>query len=156
VVVTHDPDAGFQHADHIRAGVVTTEALRISGIPARLYYKAHGTGHWARLRESLADIGIRLPAPTTDVATALADVERRITTTVDVSAVVDRKYAALHAHASQISSSLAGKLPLELFRRAFGTEEFIQSSLSRDGGGRPAWCEADVLDSRVSTENGHV
>lgn len=127
IVVTNDPDAGLQHQDHIRAGVITTEALRGSGIPARLYYKAHGTGHWTRLRQSLADIGIDLPAPTAEAATALADVERRITTTIDVSAVVDHKYAALHAHASQLDASLAGKLPPELFRRTFGVEEFIHT-----------------------------
>jgi LmbE family N-acetylglucosaminyl deacetylase len=129
VVVTHDPDAGSQHPDHIRAGVVTTQALRTAGSTARVYYKAHGTGHWARLRESLQRIGIDLPTPTDDVAAALAGVEQRITTTVDVRAVIDRKHAALHAHASQINSSLAGRLPLDQFRYAFGTEEFIRPDI---------------------------
>jgi LmbE family N-acetylglucosaminyl deacetylase len=129
VVVTHDPDAGSQHPDHIRAGLVTTHAVRGVGGTARLYYKAHGTSHWARLREALRHIGVDLPLPTTDLAAALAGVEQRITTTVDVRAVVDRKHAALHAHASQIHSSLAGRLPIEEFRNAFGTEDFIRPDI---------------------------
>ncbi len=129
VVVTHDPDASSQHADHIHAGMVTTQALRTAGSTARLYYKAHGTSHWARLRKSLRHVGIDLPTPTADVATALAGVEQRITTTVDVRAVIDRKHAALHAHASQLNSSLAGRLPLEEFRQAFGTEDFIRADI---------------------------
>lgn len=129
VVVTHDPGASGQHPDHIRAGMVTTEALRIDSDTTRLYYKAHGTSHWARLRESLRRAGIDVPAPTADVAAALAGVEQRITTTVDVHAVIDRKHAALHAHASQLNSSLAGRLPLDLFRHVFGTEDFIRADI---------------------------
>jgi LmbE family N-acetylglucosaminyl deacetylase len=129
VVVTHDPDAGSQHPDHIRAGMVTTHALRTAGSTARLYYKAHGTSHWARLRETLPLVGIDLAAPTANVAAAMAAVERRITTTIDVGAAIDRKHAALHAHASQINSSLAGQLPLDLFRHVFGTEDFIRPDI---------------------------
>ncbi len=46
---------------------------------------------------------------------------------VAASQVVDRKRAALHAHASQIDSSLAGKLPASQFRYAFGTEAYIRT-----------------------------
>jgi LmbE family N-acetylglucosaminyl deacetylase len=129
VVITHDPAASSQHPDHIRAGVVTTQALRIDSNTTRLYYKAHGTSHWARLRESLRRVGIDVPVPTAEVAAALAGVEQRITTTVDVGTVIERKHAALHAHASQIHSSLAGRLPLDLFRHVFGTEDFIRADI---------------------------
>ncbi|MGH3530078.1 MAG: mycothiol conjugate amidase Mca, partial [Pseudonocardiaceae bacterium] len=61
-------------------------------------------------------------------------VEQRITTTVDVGHVIDRKRTALHAHASQIGSSLAGKLPPAQFSSAFGTETYIRA---RDTTGAP-------------------
>jgi LmbE family N-acetylglucosaminyl deacetylase len=57
----------------------------------------------------------------------LEAVEQRITTIIDVSQVVDRKRTALHAHASQIGSSLAGKLPASQFSYAFGAESYIRA-----------------------------
>ncbi len=127
VVVTHDPEFPFQHPDHVHAGRVTTQAVQHTHISATLYYKAHGISHWTRLRQLLHSIGVQLPEPTVEVAEALQVVERRITTVVDLGDAVDRKHAALHAHASQISSSLAGKLPLDHFRRCFSSESFIRA-----------------------------
>jgi LmbE family N-acetylglucosaminyl deacetylase len=52
--------------------------------------------------------------------------EDRITTTVDVSAFVDRKREALAAHASQVDeTSFFLAMPIEVFREMFGTEWFI-------------------------------
>jgi LmbE family N-acetylglucosaminyl deacetylase len=56
----------------------------------------------------------------------LAAAERRITTTVDVSAYVGQKREALAAHASQISESFFAKLPEHVFAEAFGRESFIR------------------------------
>jgi LmbE family N-acetylglucosaminyl deacetylase len=50
-----------------------------------------------------------------------------ITTTVDVSGYVDRKRAAMQAHASQIPpDSFFLSLPPDAFRAAFGVEWFIR------------------------------
>ena len=52
--------------------------------------------------------------------------EEQITTAVDVTDYLDRKRAAMAAHASQISeSSFFLAVPQEFFARAFGTEWFI-------------------------------
>jgi LmbE family N-acetylglucosaminyl deacetylase len=52
--------------------------------------------------------------------------EALITTRVDVTDFVDRKRAAMQAHASQIDdNSFFLQMPLALFRRAFGYEWFI-------------------------------
>ena len=56
----------------------------------------------------------------------LAAVERRITTTVDVSEYVGQKREALAAHASQINESFFAKLPEHVFAEAFGQESFIK------------------------------
>ena len=53
--------------------------------------------------------------------------EAMITTTVDVRDYVDRKRAAMAAHASQIpADSFFLAMPLEAFREAFGYEWFIR------------------------------
>jgi LmbE family N-acetylglucosaminyl deacetylase len=54
-------------------------------------------------------------------------VERRITTTIDATHVVGRKRAALHAHESQLGSSLAAKIHPDLFPDVFGIETFIRA-----------------------------
>ena len=75
----------------------------------------------------LAEVGIHRAAPSGETLQILEAVEQRITTIVDVSQVIERKRTALHAHASQIDSSLAGKLPVSQFRYAFGTEAYIRT-----------------------------
>jgi LmbE family N-acetylglucosaminyl deacetylase len=125
VIVTYDPEGSYQHPDHVHAAQVTATAVRSSVHPARLYFKAHGTTYWQRLRSALAQVGIDRPEPTPDLARTLAAVERRITATLDLAHVVDRKRAGLRAHASQLNSSLAAQLSPELFAYAFSTESYL-------------------------------
>ena len=66
--------------------------------------------------------------------------EDLITTTVDVADFVDLKRKAMAAHASQISeSSFFLAMPPEMFRVAFGQEDYILCD------GRPGITEADVF-----------
>jgi LmbE family N-acetylglucosaminyl deacetylase len=127
VVVTYDPHSTYQHPDHIHTARVTTYAVDARHVAAKLYYKAHGSSYWRRLNQSLADVGIQRPAPSGEILRMLESVEQRITTTVDVGRVIDRKRTALHSHASQIGSSLAGKLPAAKFSYAFGIEQYIRA-----------------------------
>ncbi len=126
VVVTYDPDS-TRHPDHIHAARAATSAVDSGHVVAKLYYKAHGSSYWQRLNQVLAEVGIQRAAPSGETLRILEAVEQRITTIVDVSQVVDRKRTALHAHASQIGSALAGKLPASQFRYAFGTEAYIRT-----------------------------
>ncbi len=125
VVVTYDPHS-TRHPDHVHAAQVATYAVDSSQIVSKLYYKAHGSSYWRQLNRALDDIGIRRPDPSGEALQILDSVDQRITTTVDVGHVIDRKRTALHAHASQIGSSLAGKLPPTQFSSAFGTETYIR------------------------------
>ena len=56
----------------------------------------------------------------------IAEAERRITTNVDIRPVLERKRAALLAHASQIRDSWFSKIPPEVAEQAFGYEYFIR------------------------------
>jgi LmbE family N-acetylglucosaminyl deacetylase len=131
VVVTYDPDS-TRHPDHIHAVRAATSAVDSGHVVAKLYYKAHGSSYWQRLNHALAEVGIQQAAPSGETLRTLEAVEQRITTIVDVSQVVDRKWTALHAHASQIGSSLGGKLPASQFRYTFGTETYIRARDTTD------------------------
>ena len=61
--------------------------------------------------------------------------EALITHAVDVRPVLDRKRAAMQAHASQISpDSFFMKMPAEIFAMAFGTEWYIDLANPRPEG----------------------
>ncbi|WP_285742812.1 PIG-L family deacetylase [Lentzea sp. NBRC 105346] len=119
VVVTYDYENPAQHRDHLHAARVAQAACERAPVP-KLYLKAHGRAYWERIVRIAASVGIHREVPA-----GLDEVDRRITTTIDARHVVDRKRAALHAHASQIASSLAGKLPPAEFAEAFGIEDYI-------------------------------
>ncbi|MGH7883530.1 MAG: PIG-L family deacetylase, partial [Candidatus Dormibacteraceae bacterium] len=124
VVVTYDPDGTYQHPDHLHVAQSTVLAVETTNIPAKLYFKAHGTTYWNHLHKALAQIGIEYQKPDPDL---MELIEQRITTTIEVGHVIEQKRSALHAHASQINSSRAGKLPPDLFKYAFGTEAYIRA-----------------------------
>jgi LmbE family N-acetylglucosaminyl deacetylase len=126
VVVTYDPHS-TRHPDHVHTARVATRAVDAGHVVAKLYYKAHGSSYWQRLNRALAEVGIEQAAPSGETLRMLESVDHQITTTVDVSHVVARKRAALHAHASQIGSSLAGKLPASQFSYAFSSESYIRA-----------------------------
>ena len=54
--------------------------------------------------------------------------EQRITTSIDIRAVLARKREALFAHGSQISESWFSKIPQDIAEAAFGRESFIRVS----------------------------
>src|SRR5260370_163924 len=81
------------------------------------------------------------PAPPAPPSLDLGVDPARITTTVDVSDVVDRKRAALAAHASQVDeTSFFLAMPVEAFRTAFRYEWFIHR------GAPPGTQETSLLD----------
>ncbi|MDQ1644690.1 MAG: hypothetical protein QOJ50_874 [Cryptosporangiaceae bacterium] len=127
VVVTYDPHTSYQHRDHIHTARATVRATELTGVPKKLYFKAHGASYWALLHKALAEAGIQRPEPGAALRQAMAAVERRITTSVDVAHVIDRKRAGLLAHESQRASSLAARLSAAQFLQVFGTETFIRA-----------------------------
>ncbi|MDH6576191.1 PIG-L family deacetylase [Kitasatospora sp. MAP5-34] len=124
VVVTYDENGAYGHPDHIQAHLITVEAIRRSGVPAKFYHTAIPRSRTAELfsslRESGADIGdFELPD---DFGTP----DELITTVVDVSTYVDHKRRALEAHASQGDGIFMLRLPEEGQRRVFGQESFVR------------------------------
>jgi LmbE family N-acetylglucosaminyl deacetylase len=141
VVVTYDDMGGYNHPDHVRAHQITVEAFEATDIPAKLYFIARRRRDWERMREMMQEAGIEVPIPpqrqlTPEQVQRMEESEARITTSVDTTAVSDRKRAALAAHASQLDESLWLRFPPEAFAQVFGSETFIRAR-DRSGASTP-------------------
>ncbi len=61
VVVTYDPDGGYEHPDHVHASRAAIEAAERTGIPAKLYLTAMPISKWRELWVALKDAGADVP-----------------------------------------------------------------------------------------------
>lgn len=140
VVVTYDADSGgYGHPDHVQTHRVTMAALDRTDVPSKLYFTARSRAsaeRMAELRDRLQLPPRRRPAGTEGSARqAPAGLpENTITTVVDTGAFVERKHAALEAHASQLSDTVWVQASKEDFAELFGQESFVRS---RDRSGAP-------------------
>ena len=144
VVVTYDERGGYGHPDHIRAHQVAVAAFEASGdatrfpaagaawAPAKLYYSVFPRSAMLRFVERLRAAGIEPPfarataAPAAEGADPPFGVDDdKVTTTVDVSAYIVVKRAALESHRTQMGpEQFIMQLPPDLFAEAFGRESF--------------------------------
>ena len=103
VVVTYGDMGGYNHPDHLRAHQITVQAVETTEIPAKLYFIARRRRDWERMREMMQAAGIEVPMPpqrqlSPERLKQMEEMEDRITTSIDTTALADRKRAALFAH----------------------------------------------------------
>ena len=152
LLVAYDPNGGYGHPDHVqvyRVGTRWAERRAADGHPVRL--------RWVTLNRDViqATMDAALAAAEEAAATgepiwsddAMLQARRErlesgtygmpdseITHGVDVGAVLDRKRAAMRAHASQIpDDSFFLAMPDEAFALAFGREWYVDPDRPRDG-----------------------
>jgi LmbE family N-acetylglucosaminyl deacetylase len=131
VVVTYDDNGGYQHPDHLQAARAAVAAFSATGIGSKLYLTAMRRSGWQEVWEALRDQGADVPDFSDmdpETQRQMEESERRITTTVDIRDVLERKGNALRAHASQIEDSWFSKIPPDIVARVFGFETFIRAS----------------------------
>jgi len=131
VVVSYDPEGPYQHPDHVHAARAAAAAANATGIPAKFYLTTMRPSAWQKVWAALRELGEDVPGPreiTAEMRAQMKEAERRITTTVDIRAVLPRKRDALFAHASQIQESWFSKIPADIGEAAFGWESFIRAS----------------------------
>ena len=131
VVISYDPEGAYQHPDHVHAARCAAAAAAATGIPAKFYQTAMRRSDWRELWEALREQGVEVPDVSqidADMLRQMAEAEARITATIDIHPVLERKRAALLAHASQIRDSWFSKIPPDLAARVFGRESFIRAS----------------------------
>ena len=129
VLVTYDDQGAYQHPDHVHASRAAQAAAAETGIPAKLYLSTMRSSSWRKIWEALRAAGADLPARGEDeeLASRALQSEERITTTIDIRPVLERKREALFAHGTQINGdSWFGKIPPEIIEEAFGYEYFIR------------------------------
>jgi LmbE family N-acetylglucosaminyl deacetylase len=132
VMVTYDDMGGYNHPDHLQAHRIAVEAYRTTNIPAKLYLIARRRRDWEKLRARMRAAGIEVPGPPQrmldpEMVRRMEEAEQRITTSVDTTAVVAAKRAALAAHASQLDESWWVRFPDDAFADVFGHETFIRA-----------------------------
>jgi LmbE family N-acetylglucosaminyl deacetylase len=127
VVITYDPEGAYQHPDHVHAARAAIAAVEATGIPAKLYLTAMRRSGWQQVFDALRAAGAEVPdwELTEEEERQMRESEARITTTIDIRPVLDRKRAALLTHASQIGDSWFSKIPPEVGEAVFGQETFI-------------------------------
>lgn len=134
VMVTYDDNPGGRnHPDHLQAHRIAVEAFTRTGIPSKLYFIVRQRRQWDSLRERMLAAGLDIPSPPQgtpdpEALKRMAEVQQRITTTVDTTAVADRKRAALVAHASQLDRSWWSYIPDDALVEVFGEETFIRAA----------------------------
>lgn len=134
VLTVYDAHGGYGHPDHVQVHRVGRRAAELAGTPR--VYEATINRDLIETGVTIArDLGYAIPegfapdgdAPWYTPASAL-------TTAVDVTEFLDRKRAAMRAHASQATSAedadrtlaLFASLPDDLFELGFGTEWFVR------------------------------
>jgi LmbE family N-acetylglucosaminyl deacetylase len=131
VVISYDPDGPYQHPDHVHAAQAAAAAVAATGIPAKFYQTAMRPSSWRKIWDALRELGEDVPGPrevSDEMRAQMEEAERRITTTVDIRPVLDRKREALLTHSSQIQDSWFSKIPADIAQEAFGVETFIRVS----------------------------
>ncbi|MFI7601436.1 PIG-L family deacetylase [Actinoplanes sp. NPDC049681] len=123
VVVTYDPE-GRYHPDHAHAAAATHRAVAATGIPAKAYGVALGASYWRGIHDAAVQAGLGDSFAEPESSAEAERVDERTTTTVDVAGVLDRKQAAILAHASQVGGTwmerlFAKELPAVLARESY-------------------------------------
>jgi LmbE family N-acetylglucosaminyl deacetylase len=126
VVVTYDENGFYGHPDHIQANRVTQAALDECRIPAKLYYTAVARSSLRNLGQMLAEDGVDSPIDV-DANPDFGTPDELITTTVDCTAVVGRKFASLAAHGSQSDNIFFLQMGEEQFSAIMGHESFVRA-----------------------------
>jgi LmbE family N-acetylglucosaminyl deacetylase len=130
VLTVYDAHGGYGHPDHIQVHRVGVRAAELAGT-ARVYEATMNRDHLKAGILAAATEG----APPEDLPTEveldeLGMPDEAITTGVDITAWLDRKRAAMRAHASQIGDqSFFLAMPEEMFAYSFGTEWFVRRGM---------------------------
>jgi LmbE family N-acetylglucosaminyl deacetylase len=130
VVVTYDPESGYNHPDHIQASRVTMAAVERTQIPKKFYFTGSRTNRWARIREMLEKAGVELPPrpePSPEMIKRMEMLAAKVTTSVDVSEFAQRKLDALRVHVSQVGEMhWSSRLPAEAMAEVWSEEHFVR------------------------------
>ena len=163
LITCYDANGTYGHPDHVmvhRVGVRAAELAGVGLVYEATLHRDHFRAAMKELMRMAAEAGLD-PSAEQDQAEFEAELDEgsigvegaRITHHIDVRTALDRKRAALRAHASQIpADSFLVSLPDEAFDLAMGTEWFIRRG--RAAGDPPATDLFESLQSLCSPRAG--
>jgi LmbE family N-acetylglucosaminyl deacetylase len=126
-LTVYDDHGGYGHPDHIQVHRVGHRAARIAGTP-RVFEATMNRDHLRQMVEQARAQDPDADLPGDEPGAEFGSPAALITTTVDVSAWVEKKRASMEAHASQIAEeSLFLTMPAETFAAVFGNEWYIRT-----------------------------
>ncbi len=126
VILTYDENGGYGHPDHIQTHRVAMAALDGAAGPAKVYFTARGRASAERMSELRDRLQLPPRRGSRPRAMPAGIPDAEITTTIDTSAVLDRKRAALNAHASQLADTVWVQVGETEFAELFGQETFLR------------------------------
>lgn len=123
-IVTFGPDGLYGHSDHVAIGELTTRARAAAGVETRLFYAVVSADSVSALLAGARRAGV--PDSLWKIEPASFVVPRsEATGSVDVSAVLDKKLAALRCHRTQLEAdNVLAHLTPALAQEFFGVEYF--------------------------------
>jgi N-acetyl-1-D-myo-inositol-2-amino-2-deoxy-alpha-D-glucopyranoside deacetylase len=140
IVVTYNDFGFYGHPDHIRAHEATLQAIDAAADPAyepttgdahrvsKIYYTAVPKALLRQARSMAEQLGWENPDEgfTEDEIERIATDDELITTAVDVTNYLDRKFEALRAHRTQLGTTQwVLEIPEEFRSLAFGKEFYV-------------------------------
>ncbi len=129
----YDSDGSYGHPDHIQVHRVGMRAAELAGTPT-VYESVIAREEIERNIEQMRDAGFEFPGDM-DIE-GFGVPESTVTTRIDVRPYLDRKRAAMEAHASQIPpTSFFLTMPPEAFELGFGWESYrrVSAASSKPG-----------------------
>jgi LmbE family N-acetylglucosaminyl deacetylase len=131
----YDEHGGYGHPDHVQVHRVGLRAAQLVDVP-RVLMATQNRDQIGALLARATELRTPVEDPEDGIDVANLGVPgERITTAVDVGHYLDRKRAAMRAHASQMApDSFFLAIPDDVFSAAFGTEWYIRLGVQRDGG----------------------
>src|ERR1700759_204538 len=97
VLITYDDQGPYQDPDHVHARRSAQAGFANTGLAAKLYLSTNRSSNWRKLWESLRELGVDVPErpePDPEQLRRGVESEARITTTVDIRAMLNRKNEA--------------------------------------------------------------
>jgi N-acetyl-1-D-myo-inositol-2-amino-2-deoxy-alpha-D-glucopyranoside deacetylase len=156
VMISYDDNGFYGHPDHIQAHRVAWRAFELSGgLVSKFYATAMPRSVLAAAIESLREVsaGGRFPGggPSFSQVTSVDDLpygvpDEAVTTEIDATAYLERKLAAMRAHATQIAvDSPFFAFSDNVGQRAFGREYYTLLAGPRGPGSGPHGRESDLF-----------
>ena len=137
VVITHDATGGYGHPDHMCVSEATRLAVMKMERPPRLYFVVIPKRVVDAFQRAFAAAGLRAGR----AAAAGADMERdvgvpdeQVAATIDVSAHVRTKRAAVSAHRTQMTGHVLFRLPWPVLERLWSEEHFARAGAGATSG----------------------